>query len=419
MPLSALSLTQPDGRALIAPWLAAHGTQAWTARLLTILQPVWRLMTHHGIALEAHGQNLLITHDGGWPTGLVARDFSESLEYMPDRLSLPAPDLAAIEPAMAGAPDGTYNRMGRATDLRDLVADCLITHVLSDLADLLHRTGHLPEAIFWRLARAALPHAPSLRTDAATVPAESLAAGLLGRTETHPAPNPLKEPAMTRLFHLNDTLIDPFGPDAPDLLAGRDPDRTRIALLMTDRAACLTQILRLRDAGASCHPIHPETPPDQARDLARRAGCDLMMTDAGLQGLGQDAPHAPGGVLIQTSSGTTGAPKIIARSWAAIQTEIDAYRARLSAGGRDDAGDRGPRSPFLWTDRRGAGRTGTGTCSGGAGPRQPRAILRQLAVPRSADLCRTAAAACAGAVGRGAGAARGDVVGDGAAAAVV
>ncbi len=32
MPLSALSLTQPDGRALIAPWLAAHGTQAWTAR---------------------------------------------------------------------------------------------------------------------------------------------------------------------------------------------------------------------------------------------------------------------------------------------------------------------------------------------------------------------------------------------------
>lgn len=325
MPLSALSLTQPDGRALIAPWLATHGTQAWTARLLTILQPVWRLMTHHGIALEAHGQNLLITHDGGWPTGLVARDFSESLEYLPDRLSLPAPDLAAIEPAMAGAPDGTYHRMGRATDLRDLVADCLVTHVLSDLADLLHRTGHLPEAIFWRLARAALPHAPSLRTDAATVPAESLAAGLLGRTETHLAPNPLKEPAMTRLFHLNDTLIDPFGPDAPELLAGRDPDRTRIALLMTDRAACLTQILRLRDAGASCHPIHPETPPDQARDLARRAGCDLMMTDAGLQGLGQHAPHAPGGVLIQTSSGTTGAPKIIARSWAAIQTEIDAY----------------------------------------------------------------------------------------------
>ncbi len=55
------------------------------AGLLTILQPVWRLMTHHGIALEAHGQNLLITHDGGWPTGLVARDFSESREYLPDR----------------------------------------------------------------------------------------------------------------------------------------------------------------------------------------------------------------------------------------------------------------------------------------------------------------------------------------------
>ncbi|WP_405406237.1 IucA/IucC family protein [Paracoccus sp. Ld10] len=325
VPLSALSLTQPDGRPLIAPWLDAHGTRAWTARLLAILRPVWRLMTHHGIALEAHGQNLLMTHDAGWPTGLIARDFSESLEYVPDRLTLPAPDLALIEPAMAGAPDGTYHRMGRASDLRDLIADCLVTHVLSDLADLLHRTDRLPEATFWRLARAALPHPPGLGTDAATVPAESLAAGLLGRAESHPAPNPLKDTPMTRLFHLNDTPIDPFGPDIPDLLTGRDPDRTRIALLMTDRAACLSQILRLRDAGASCHPIHPETPPDQARDMARRAGCDLMLTDAALAGLGQDAPHAPGGVLIQTSSGTTGAPKIIARSWAAIQTEIDAY----------------------------------------------------------------------------------------------
>ena len=69
------------------------------SRLLTILQPVWRMMTHHGIALEAHGQNLLITHDEGWPTGLVARDFHESLEYVPDLLARPEllPDLILLD----------------------------------------------------------------------------------------------------------------------------------------------------------------------------------------------------------------------------------------------------------------------------------------------------------------------------------
>ncbi|WP_194885759.1 hypothetical protein [Paracoccus sp. NBH48] len=136
------------------------------------------------------------------------------------------------------------------------------------------------------------------------------------------------------------------------------------------------------------------------------------MTDEGLQGLGQDAPHAPGGVLIQTSSGTTGAPKIIARSWAAIQTEIDAYLyAFPQAAGMTPV----IAAPITHSYGLIAGVL-VGQARGHApvvlDHANPRAILRQLApVPRSADLCRTAAAACAGAVGRGAGTARGDVVG--------
>ncbi|WP_378944063.1 IucA/IucC family protein [Paracoccus sp. R86501] len=330
IPLSMLSLRDPDGRAVIAPWLERHGARAWVTQLLAVLRPVWHLMTHHGIALEAHGQNMLIRQDDGWPTGLVARDFSESLEYVPHLLARPdmIPDLAAIEPAMADAPDGTYHRMGAATGLRDLVMDCLVTHVLSDLSDLLHRDGTLPEADFWAMARHVLRPAPDFGTDLATYPAESLAARLLGVTATHPAPNPLRtaEP-MADLFYLDDRIVDPNDPALPDLMHGRDPERSRIALHMSNKATCLSQILRLRDAGASCFPIHPETPADQGRQLALRAGCDAIADDAGITDLGQDAPHVPGGVLIQTSSGTTGTPKVIARSWAAIQTEIEAYIA--------------------------------------------------------------------------------------------
>ncbi|WP_265500763.1 IucA/IucC family C-terminal-domain containing protein [Paracoccus beibuensis] len=326
MPLSALTLGDPDGQPLISPWLRRHGTRAWTARLLQVLHPVWHLMTRHGIAIEAHGQNLLLRHDGGWPMSLVARDFSESLEYVPHCLARPdlAPDLAAILPDIETAPFGTYHRMAGAMDLRDLVMDCLVTHVLADLADLLHRHHLLPERDFWTLARAAFPPAPGFATDAPEYPAESLAARLLGATATHPVPNPLKARPMPQIFRLNDRLVDPADLALPDLPG--DPERTRVALHLSDKAACLALILRLRDRGASCHPIHPETPPDQARDLARRAGCNLLVHDGGVTPLRQDAPLAPGGVLVQTSSGTTGAPRIIARSWASIQTEVDAYR---------------------------------------------------------------------------------------------
>lgn len=328
VPMSALTLAEPDGTPLIATWLARHGTRAWVAQLLAVLRPVWHLMTQHGIALEAHGQNLLIRHKDGWPTGLIARDFSESLEYVQDRLARPdlCPNLDGIEPGYDAAPAGTFHRMAEATDLRDLVMDCLVTHVLSDLADLLHRCHLLPEPAFWTMARSAFPSVPVFMSDAPTYPAESLAAGLLGRAGSHPAPNPLRtSDPMPHHFRLNDSLVDPTVLDLPDLLAGRDPDRTCVALHLTDRAACLAQILRLRAAGASCYPIHPEVPADQARDLSRRAGCNLLVRDGGQEELGNIDMLRPGGVLIQMSSGTTGAPKVIARSWAAIQTEIDAY----------------------------------------------------------------------------------------------
>ncbi|MDH2325543.1 IucA/IucC family protein [Cereibacter sp. SYSU M97828] len=318
IPLNALSMTEADGTPLIAPWLARHGTERWLAQYLrVVVAPVWRLLTRHGIGIEAHGQNLLIQHEDGWPTRLIARDFHESLEYVPSALSRPAPDLAAIDPRFAAAPDGEYHRMAQVSDIRELVLDCLFVHVLSELADLLHRRGILPESRFWQAVRAALTDPPT----EAVVPAERLAARVLRApgTPCHPAPNPIAKADPVPQFKIDDRLVDPAALTLPDLLAGRDPARTRVALHMTDKAEYLAQVLRLRAAGASCYPIHPETPRDQALDLARRAGCTLFNAEP----IGPDS-EGPG-VLIQMSSGTTGAPKVIARTWAEIETEVNAY----------------------------------------------------------------------------------------------
>ncbi len=156
MPLNALSLTEADGLPLINPWVQKHGLHAWLDQLLqVVVLPVWHLMVAHGIGLEAHGQNLLLEHQEGWPTGLIARDFHESVEYVPGLLSRPdlAPDLAAIDPAYADAEPDQFHQMQSAEALRELVMDTLFIYNLAELAALLHKHYAVPENLFWRRVR--------------------------------------------------------------------------------------------------------------------------------------------------------------------------------------------------------------------------------------------------------------------------
>ncbi|MEW2914158.1 IucA/IucC family protein [Leisingera sp. JC11] len=159
MPFNGLALTEPDGTPLIAPWIETHGLEAWLARLIEVaVLPVWHLMVAHGIGLEAHGQNLILRHENGWPTGLIARDFHESLEYVPELLSHPdlCPDLSRIDPAYRNAPPDKFHRMSGPEELRWLVMDTLFVFNLADLSDLLQRHYGLAEATFWRRVRTRL-----------------------------------------------------------------------------------------------------------------------------------------------------------------------------------------------------------------------------------------------------------------------
>ncbi|KIC47849.1 IucA/IucC family protein [Tateyamaria sp. ANG-S1] len=156
MPLNALAVTEASGEPLIAPWVQRYGIHVWVDQVLrTTVLPIWHLMVAHGIGLEAHGQNLLLEHDNGWPIGLIARDFHESVEYVPDLLSQPdlVPDLAAIDPVYANAAPGQFHRMAGGEDLRELVMDTLFVYNLSELAALLQRHYGLTETLFWQRVR--------------------------------------------------------------------------------------------------------------------------------------------------------------------------------------------------------------------------------------------------------------------------
>ncbi|WP_167858452.1 AMP-binding protein [Methylobacterium nonmethylotrophicum] len=107
----------------------------------------------------------------------------------------------------------------------------------------------------------------------------------------------------------------------------------RVAARFRDTAGSLAFILAARRVGATLLPLHPALPDDGARRLAARAGCHrVFLDDLDGEGLDGAPPSSPGeGHLLQMSSGTTGAPKCIARPWSAVEREIESYVAAFPA----------------------------------------------------------------------------------------
>lgn len=159
LPFNALFAIEPDERPHIDSWLARHGLVPWLQQLLRVsLLPLWRLLVHHGIALEAHAQNLILVHRDGLPARVALRDFHDSLEYVPSFLARPelVPDFARLDQRFADAPRGRYYAMSSERELFELFADTLLVFNLTELSWMLERRCAFRESDFWRLARAVL-----------------------------------------------------------------------------------------------------------------------------------------------------------------------------------------------------------------------------------------------------------------------
>lgn len=156
VPFNALATMEGDGRPFIDRWVGRFGLERWLWRLLeTIVPPVWRLLAEHGIAIEAHAQNLVLIHQDGWPLRLAARDFHESLEYVEESLTDSArflPDFTAIDPVVGNAPPGRFYRMASLESLRELFMDTVFIYNLTDLERLLRSEYGFSEADFWSIA---------------------------------------------------------------------------------------------------------------------------------------------------------------------------------------------------------------------------------------------------------------------------
>ncbi|WP_051234576.1 AMP-binding protein [Marinimicrobium agarilyticum] len=104
----------------------------------------------------------------------------------------------------------------------------------------------------------------------------------------------------------------------------------RIAVCTHDRFEWLAMALYARRHGLSVAPLHPDTPLAAALDKAAQLECDTLIWQSSNNLHRLEPTEAPSGTLIQFSSGTTGEPKRIERTWEEIDTEIEHYNRALN-----------------------------------------------------------------------------------------
>ncbi|PXY31077.1 IucA/IucC family protein [Prauserella muralis] len=201
VPFTGLTAREPDGTPLIDPWVSTHGLNRWVRRLVTAaVVPVVHLLCAHGIALEAHAQNMVLLHRQGLPTRVALRDFHDGVRFSRSRLAEPE-----LCPPLRGTPPQHQNRNSFVeTDDPGLVADFMLdAHLfvnVGELAIFLADAYGLAERDFWDLVRGGvesyLDRFPNPRFDVRkpAVAVEKLTTRrLLPDTELrlHDAPNPL------------------------------------------------------------------------------------------------------------------------------------------------------------------------------------------------------------------------------------
>jgi 3,4-dihydroxybenzoyl-citryl-spermidine/N-citryl-spermidine--spermidine ligase len=156
VPFTAMMLLESDNRPFIDGWLTTYGTEQWVNRLIDVmLIPIWHMLVHHGIAFEAHAQNLVLVHTQGWPEKIVLRDFHEDTEFVPNYLAFPeqVPDFALVDPFFETIPDDDGYRMASTDALRELFMDTVYVYNLADLSFLLERFCSFSEDRFWGAVR--------------------------------------------------------------------------------------------------------------------------------------------------------------------------------------------------------------------------------------------------------------------------
>ncbi len=154
VPFAGLLARELDGTPLVEPWVRVIGVRRWVEELVTVSTlPLLHLLQRHGIALEAHAQNMVLVHIAGHPMRLAVKDFHDGVRFSRHHLADPQRC-----PELAGPPAHHPNRNSFVeTDDLDLVTDFLLDAFcfinLGELATFLADAYGFAEQEFWAVVR--------------------------------------------------------------------------------------------------------------------------------------------------------------------------------------------------------------------------------------------------------------------------
>lgn len=109
----------------------------------------------------------------------------------------------------------------------------------------------------------------------------------------------------------------------------KDAGKWRVAACFADSFDWLSLFFYIWKKGGSVVPVHAASPREAAIRMAKRAKSNVLFYGTVTEPIVFHEEPDADGVLIQMTSGTTGEPKCIARTWASIEEELESYNEAL------------------------------------------------------------------------------------------
>ncbi len=154
VPFNGLYAKEKDGTPVIDTWLNKYGIENWLRLLIQkAIIPVIHLVVEHGLALESHGQNMVLVHKEGLPVRIALKDFHEGLEYYRPFLKEVAkcPDFTKMHKTYANGKMNDFFEMDRIECLQEMVLDALFLFNVGELAFVFADEYDWKEENFWMI----------------------------------------------------------------------------------------------------------------------------------------------------------------------------------------------------------------------------------------------------------------------------
>lgn len=159
VPYTALCHVRADGKPFIDPWVRRQGVERFTAKLLAVtLHPLLHLLYAHGVAMEAHGQNMALLHKDGEPTRVALRDLPGGVRFYTRRADDPLrpTGLRDSDPLHPNSYSTSPMETDNTDKIRNFLLDSLLQISLAELSNVLEEHYGLKESRFWLLAAEAV-----------------------------------------------------------------------------------------------------------------------------------------------------------------------------------------------------------------------------------------------------------------------